>query len=105
MGSNGDDCPDGKCSVEQLRNKFKDFARPKDWKKDLWELDTEHPENNGFQNEDLIVWMRTAALPNFRKLYRRVQHTIGTEFEKGLPAKYEYQLEIGYNYPVTDFSG
>ena len=39
--------------------------------REVWELDTVNPGNNGFQNEDLIVWMRTAALPNFRKLYRR----------------------------------
>lgn len=25
--------------------------------------------NNGFINEDLIVWMREAAFPNFKKLY------------------------------------
>ncbi len=25
-----------------------------------------------YQNEDLIVWMRTAAFPSFRKLYGRI---------------------------------
>lgn len=54
---------------------------------------------------EAIVWMRTAALPNFRKLFRRVEHTIGTDFEKGLPANREYQLVINYTYPVTQFSG
>ena len=27
----------------------------------------------GFRNEDFIVWMRTAAFPTFRKLYRKIQ--------------------------------
>jgi hypothetical protein len=27
---------------------------------------------NGYQNEDLMVWMRTAAFPSFRKLYGRI---------------------------------
>jgi len=103
--SNGDDCPDGKCSVEQLKNKFKDFARPKDWKKDLWELDTEHPENNGLQNEDLIVWMRTAALPNFRKLYRKIDHqNNGEDFMNGIPEGH-YSLDIEYNFEVVQFKG
>ena len=39
-------------------------------------------DNNGYKNEDLIVWMRTAALPTFRKLHRRVQHE-GTIFKDG----------------------
>ncbi|KAG8277104.1 hypothetical protein J6590_050013, partial [Homalodisca vitripennis] len=73
------------------------------WKKYVWELDTEISGNNGFQNEDLIVWMRTAALPSFRKLYRRVDHSI-QGFTKGLP-KGNYTLIINYNYPVTEFEG
>lgn len=51
--------------------------------------------NNGFQNEDLIVWMRTAALPDFRKLYRRIEHS-NTEYEQGLP-KGNYTLHIKYS--------
>merc|ERR1711865_395291 len=50
----------------------------------------------GYKHEDLIVWMRTAALPSFRKLYRKV----GTELEDGT-----YRLKIGYNYPVVSFGG
>ncbi len=51
---------------------YKDYVKPQNWRKNIWELDPEKPENNGLQNEDLIVWMRTAALPTFRKLYRRL---------------------------------
>lgn len=65
------------------------------WKKNIWELDTENTDNNGFQNEDLIVWMRTAALPNFRKLYRRVDHSI-QGFTAGLP-KGNYTLTVVYS--------
>jgi hypothetical protein len=50
----------------------------------------------GYQNEDFIVWMRTAALPTFRKLYRRVPKG----FKDGT-----YYIRIGYNYPVKNFGG
>ena len=73
---------------------LKDTLRPRDWHQDLWELDTENESNNGLQNEDLIVWMRTAALPNFRKLYRKIDHSEGT-YSEGLP-KGTYQLNIDY---------
>lgn len=48
-------------------------AKPVNWMKPVYELDPLDPENNGFINEDFIVWMRTAALPTFRKLYRIIQ--------------------------------
>merc|ERR1711992_32392 len=76
-------------------------AKPKDWIKNLWELDT-NETNNGLLNEDLIVWMRTAAFPNFRKLYRKINHT--DAFENGMP-KGNYTIEIEYNYRVKSFSG
>eukprot|EP00055_Hartaetosiga_balthica_P008170 m.29445 g.29445 ORF g.29445 m.29445 type:complete len:398 (+) comp6154_c0_seq2:39-1232(+) len=50
----------------------------------------------GYENEDLIVWMRTAALPNFRKLYRRVDGSLPNG---------KYMVRIGYNYPVKSFDG
>jgi len=58
-------------------------------------LDQTNPSNNGFENEDLIVWMRTAALPDFRKLYRRIDHS-SKGFENGLP-KGNYTLLIKYS--------
>ena len=80
---------------------FKNFAKPKDWKKNLWELDTENPENNGLQNEDLIVWMRTAALPNFRKLYRKIDHqNNGEDFKNGIPEGiYSFDIEYSKSHP------
>ena len=71
------------------------IARPRDWYRDLWNLDPDNEDNNGLQNEDLIVWMRTAALPNFRKLYRRLDRNVA-EFKDGLP-KGNYTLEIEYS--------
>jgi len=70
-------------------------AKPKDWIKNLWELDT-NETNNGLLNEDLIVWMRTAAFPNFRKLYRRIEQDL---------TEGKYTLKINYNYRVDQFAG
>ena len=74
---------------------MKNFSPPRAWRRNLTELDTENPDNNGLQNEDLIVWMRTAALPTFRKLYRRVDQT-KPYFENGL-FKGNYTLNIEYS--------
>lgn len=86
-----------------LKEKLAEFAKPIAWTKHLWELDQETPSNNGFQNEDLIVWMRTAALPNFRKLYRRIDHS-ENYYGDGL-MRGNYTLIIDYRYPVTAFDG
>ena len=47
-------------------------------------------------DEDLMVWMRTAALPNFRKLYR----VIDVELPPG-----EYVMEVFEQYDVSSFNG
>lgn len=78
-----------------LKEAFKNYIKPKAWKVNVWELDLEEPSNNGFENEDFIVWMRTAALPTFRKLYRRVNHD-ETYFKDGL-MKGNYSLTIEYS--------
>jgi len=90
-------------NVKFAQGNYNNTLKPKNWVKRVDELDTEDPSNNGYQNEDLIVWMRTAALPNFRKLFRRVDHS-KKNFSDGLPAGY-YTLTVQYNYPVTVFEG
>ncbi|XP_077077066.1 transmembrane protein 30Ab [Siphateles boraxobius] len=84
-----------------LTTVFKDTAKPVNWRKPVYELDTDS-ENNGFINEDFIVWMRTAALPTFRKLYRIIQKKNNTT--PTLP-RGNYTLEVTYNYPVRSFEG
>jgi len=81
---------------------FNGTLPPPYWSKPVFELDPTNPQNNGYENEDLIVWMRTAAFPSFRKLYRRVNHT--GMFSSGLP-KGQYSLQVEYAYPVASFGG
>lgn len=49
-----------------------------------------------FEDEDFIVWMRTAGLPNFKKLYRIIDQDI----EPGV-----YYVTIDNNFPVSSFNG
>ncbi|XP_049879137.1 cell cycle control protein 50A [Pectinophora gossypiella] len=95
--------PDTSAFNGSLQAAFANYTKPANWAVHVWELDLNDTNNNGFLNEDLIVWMRTAALPTFRKLYRRVDHG-KTGFRTGLNRGL-YTLTIEYNYPVTDFDG
>ncbi|GIY73499.1 cell cycle control protein 50A [Caerostris darwini] len=85
-----------------LKEAFSKTSKPVNWSVPVYDLDTD-PSNNGFENEDLIVWMRTAALPTFRKLYGRVNHK-HEGYKHGLPPGM-YGLEIKYRYKVTSFKG
>ncbi|XP_015265022.1 PREDICTED: cell cycle control protein 50A [Gekko japonicus] len=80
---------------------FRGTAKPVNWPKPVYMLDSD-PDNNGFINEDFIVWMRTAALPTFRKLYRLIERK--DSLLPTLPAG-KYSLDITYNYPVHSFDG
>ncbi|XP_062407513.1 cell cycle control protein 50A-like [Sardina pilchardus] len=88
-------------SNANLTASFQGTSKPLNWNKPVYELSAD-PENNGFINEDFIVWMRTAALPTFRKLYRIIQRT--NSMTPTLP-RGEYMLEVTYNYPVRSFEG
>ncbi|CAL8271796.1 unnamed protein product [Merluccius merluccius] len=81
---------------------FQGTSKPVNWRTPVSELDPTDPENNGFINEDFIVWMRTAALPTFRKLYRIIQKK--ADLTPTL-ASGRYVLEVSYNYPVRSFDG
>nr|XP_018672927.1 cell cycle control protein 50A [Ciona intestinalis] len=76
---------------------FSTYTKPKFWNRYVQDLDTSNINNNGYKNEALEVWMRTAAFPKFRKLYGRLVNT-------NLPSG-TYSLKINYNYPVTAFGG
>ncbi|XP_005153218.2 cell cycle control protein 50A [Melopsittacus undulatus] len=80
---------------------FQGTTKPVNWPKPVYMLDPE-PDNNGFINEDFIVWMRTAALPTFRKLYRLIERK--NNLQPTLQAG-KYSLDIAYNYPVHSFDG
>jgi hypothetical protein len=85
------------------------FQQPPAWPVNLCQMGK--PDNNtvynpwstkynsngiGYENEDLIIWMRTAAAPTFRKLYRVVTSKLPNA---------DYEILIDYNYPVKDFGG
>ncbi|KAG9492757.1 hypothetical protein GDO78_000972 [Eleutherodactylus coqui] len=79
---------------------FNGTVKPNNWQTEVYNLSSD-PYNTGFINEDFIVWMRSAALPTFRKLYRRID---SDNITNCLPEG-EYQLRIVYNYPVVSFYG
>ncbi|GMT23613.1 hypothetical protein PFISCL1PPCAC_14910, partial [Pristionchus fissidentatus] len=91
-GYNPNDPPETRCAP------FANTVKPPNWKNRVCEIP------NGLENVDFIVWMRTAALPNFRKLWRKLDRMKGGAYANGLPAG-DYILEITNNYPVTTFSG
>jgi len=88
---------------QTLAQVFEGTVQPPYWRKPVYDLAPHDPSNNGFINEDLIVWMREAAFPNFKKLYGIVNRA-REPFVDGLPAG-NYSVEISYNFPVQYFRG
>lgn len=70
-------------------------TQPSFWQKPVYRLDPFDPSNNGFINEDLIVWMREAAFPNFKKLYG-ILYRANKPYTNGLPAG-NYSATISYS--------
>ncbi len=56
-----------------------------------------YPGVGNVDNEHFIVWMRPAALPNFRKLYGRI--------ETDIPAGTNLVMDVSARYPVVGFEG
>ncbi|XP_002128967.2 cell cycle control protein 50A [Ciona intestinalis] len=86
-----------------LDEAFKIYAKPHNWQKPVTFLDRNNTDNNGYENEAFIVWMRPAAFPHFRKPYGRLNR-LGSEYNNGLPSG-QYKVTINYNFPVTSFGG
>ncbi|KAK2904967.1 hypothetical protein Q8A67_006766 [Cirrhinus molitorella] len=86
-----------------LKQAFEGTTQPLYWQHPVYKLDVTDSNNNGFINDDLIVWMREAAFPNFKKLYGVLNRAQGP-FTEGLPAG-NYTLSINYNFPVKPFRG
>ena len=74
---------------------FKNTLSPPAWSKRTCELD-DGEGGLGFENFDFMVWMQTAALPKFRKVYRGLNRSSDELFKDGLP-KGSYILKISYS--------
>lgn len=71
----------------KFKNIVDKLPEGKTWKDVQWQ---------NMEDEHFIVWMRTAGLPNFRKLWGRI--------DDGLPAG-NYQVQINNQFEVSPFQG
>ncbi|GMR44968.1 hypothetical protein PMAYCL1PPCAC_15163, partial [Pristionchus mayeri] len=81
-----------------LCSRFAGTAKPPSWSKPICEIP------DGLENVDLNNWMRIAALPNFRKPWRKLDRSKDPAFANGLPAG-DYVVNITNQYPVKKFDG
>jgi hypothetical protein len=94
---------DKKIKFKNPENGFSKYAKPPNWHKMVDDLDPNNDDNNGYKNEHLIVWMRTAALPAFRKLWGRIDHDQIDLWRTSLP-KGDYSLTIEYSKDFIAFN-
>ncbi|KAK0400137.1 hypothetical protein QR680_003372 [Steinernema hermaphroditum] len=89
---------------ETLCDAFNKTTQPPWWQTPICEVGNDET-GRGFENVDFIVWMNTAPLPDFRKIYRTLNRTQPDDstFHIGLPAG-NYTLRIRYNYGVAQFN-
>ncbi|KAF1758724.1 hypothetical protein GCK72_015184 [Caenorhabditis remanei] len=91
---------------QTLCDVFQGTIQPPAWRYPICQLgvnSTDPDVGIGFENIDFMVWMKVAALPKFRKLYRVLNKQVDM-FSNGLP-RGTYQLVINYNYPVDMYDG
>ena len=78
-----------------------DYARPRNWRKDLWELDPEDPENNGLQEsilQNFVVTTDGSFLKNSHPFFHLFQTNI-TIFIAIIYEKIQYTV-LGFE-PTT----
>uniref|UniRef100_A0A0K0G553 Lem3/Cdc50 n=1 Tax=Strongyloides venezuelensis TaxID=75913 RepID=A0A0K0G553_STRVS len=79
---------------------FANTTKPPNWKTEICKIGS-NITGYGFENADFIIWMKSAALPKFRKNYRSLIQK-DKLFKKGLPIGL-YQLDIKYSYNVDSY--
>ena len=85
-----------RCTDEEAECRgFEGTAKPRYWQQPIGRIG-DADTGRGLENFDFIQWMQTAALPNFRKLYRKLIKAPGGTFGDGLPAG-NYTLVVRYS--------
>lgn len=87
---------------ENLTKEFEGSVRPLNWQfmgsEDI-SIATYGNEDVGFglENQDFMIWMRNAAFPNWKKIYRKLTPVNGGALKAG-----NYTIRLEYNYPAVE---
>eukprot|EP00286_Rhodomonas_abbreviata_P027994 CAMPEP_0181306974 /NCGR_PEP_ID=MMETSP1101-20121128/10603_1 /TAXON_ID=46948 /ORGANISM="Rhodomonas abbreviata, Strain Caron Lab Isolate" /LENGTH=400 /DNA_ID=CAMNT_0023413101 /DNA_START=18 /DNA_END=1223 /DNA_ORIENTATION=+ len=84
-----EDTPVTDCGLEVCGHRVLDGGAPNKGIYNCW---------HNVSDQDLVVWMRIAALPSFKKLYRKIP-------AGALKKNTAYNLEVSNNFPVHQFGG